>query len=358
MAAAYSNNGTGLRYMCHQEKNVYGGPRCQSLVGGPLDKLVAALVLQALEPAALEISLQVAADVEAERHQVHQQWTYRLERAQYAVERAARQYHAVEPENRLVARTLERQWEEALAEVERLQVDYARFLAAQPATLSSVERDAIRRLASDIPALWRAPGTTDAERQAIIRQVVDRVVVTVHGESEQVAVHVHWVGGHRTEATLIRPVARVEQLSYYPQLLGRAAALYAQGADRPTIAQTLNREGWRPAKRTTTFSALMVGRLLARQGLRYVPPVQAATLAREAHEWTLQELEQSLGIPEETLYAWLCQGRLTARQVTTASHPRWLIWADAGELDRLRTLRSTPRTWKRPAPRQTPVDEF
>jgi DNA invertase Pin-like site-specific DNA recombinase len=77
MTAAYSNNGTSLRYLCHQEHNVYGGPRCQSLVGGPLDKLVGALVLEALEPAALEISLQVATDVEAERRQVHQQWTYR-----------------------------------------------------------------------------------------------------------------------------------------------------------------------------------------------------------------------------------------------------------------------------------------
>ena len=102
----------------------------------------------------------------------------------------------------------------------------------------------------------------------------------------------------------------------------------------------------------------MVGRLLARQGLRYVPPGQAAALARQAHAWTLQELEQLLGIPEETLYAWLCQGRLTARQVTTASHPRWLIRADAGDLDRLRTIRSTPRPWKRPAPHQTPRDEF
>ena len=150
----------------------------------------------------------------------------------------------------------------------------------------------------------------------------------------------------------------MEQLSYYPQLLARAAALYAQGADRPTIAQTLNSEGWRPAKRTTTFSALMVGRLLARQGLRYVPPVPAAALTREMHAWTLQELEQLLGIPEETLYAWRCQGRLTARQVTTAAHPRWLIWADAGELDRLRTLRNTPRTWKRPAPDRHPWTNF
>ena len=309
-----------------------------------------ALVLQALEPAVLESSLQVAPDGEAERRQGPPQGTSRLERAQYAVARAARQYHAVEPENRLVARTLERQWEETLAEAKRLQGDYARFLAGQPTTFSSAERDAMRRLASDLPALWRAPGTTEAERQAISRQLVDHVVVTVHGKSAQGTVHVHWGGGHRTEATLICPVARVEQLRYSPQVLARVAALYAQGADRSTMAQTLPRAGWRPAKRTTTFSALMVGRWRARHGRRYVPPVQAATLTREAHAWTVQDLEQRVGSPEEALYAGLRHGRLTARHVPTASHPRGVIGADASELDRLRTLRKTPRTWSPPLP--------
>jgi Recombinase zinc beta ribbon domain/Recombinase len=286
MATAYSNNSAGLRYTCHQDKSVYGGPRYQALVGKPLAVLVSALVLEALEPAALEVSLQGAADVEAERQQLHQQWTYRLERARYDVERAAWQYNAVAPENRLVARTLERQWEETRAAQERLQADYARFHAEQPATLSAAERRVIRRLASDIPALWQARATTDAERQAIIRQVVEQIVVTVQGESEHVAVHVPWVGGHCTHTTLIRPVARLEQLSYYPPLVARVVGWYDQGDGRAAIAQTLNTEGWRPAKRNTTFSALMMGRLLARQGLRYVPPVQAARLTREAHEWT------------------------------------------------------------------------
>ena len=77
------------------------------------------------------------------------------------------------------------------------------------------------------------------------------------------------------EATLIRPVACLEQLSYYPQLQARVVALYAQGQDRVTIAQTLNAEGWRPAKRRTTFTPPMVGRLLARQGLHYLTPVRA-----------------------------------------------------------------------------------
>jgi hypothetical protein len=154
MAAAYNNNGSGLRYSCCHNAIEYGSARCQTLTGGPLDAFVSALVLQALEPAALEVSLQVAAAVEAQRHKLHQHWQQRLERAQYAVERADRQYSAVEPENRLVARTLERQWEEALAAQEALQADYRRFLVDQPMTLSAPEREAIRRLAQDIPIVY------------------------------------------------------------------------------------------------------------------------------------------------------------------------------------------------------------
>jgi DNA invertase Pin-like site-specific DNA recombinase len=358
MSAVYTNNGTGLRYFCGQAKTHYGAPHCQSLVGPALDTLVSTLVLQALEPAALEVSLQVAADVEAERQQLHQQWTSRLERARYEVERIVRQYNAVEPEHRLVARTLERQWESALAAEETLTADYHRFLAAQPVTLSATERGAIRRLASDIPALWRAHTTTQTERQAIIRLLVHRVVVTVQGESEHVAVRVDWVGGHGTEATLIRPVARLEQLSYYPQLQARVVALYTQGEDRTTIAQILNAEGWRPAKRRTTFTALMVGRLLAREGLRSLAPARALPLVRAADEWTLQALAQTVGIPQETLYAWLRRGRLTARRDTSASPPRWIIHADATELERLRAIRNAPHTWQRSVATQKSVKDF
>ena len=129
MAAAYNNSGGRLRYDCSRMAVDYGEPRCQSLVGHGLDEWVSAQVLRALEPAALEISLRVADDLEAERRHLHRHWQQRLERAQYQVERAARQYQAVEPEHRLVARTLERQWEEALAAEAALRADHARFQA-------------------------------------------------------------------------------------------------------------------------------------------------------------------------------------------------------------------------------------
>jgi hypothetical protein len=348
MASAYNNNGAGLRYSCAREQVDYGGAICQSLTGAPLDAWMSELVLHALEPAALEVSLAVAADVEAQRQRLHQHWAKRLERAGYEVERAARQYHAVEPENRLVARTLERQWEEALASEEKIKADYRRFLAAQPVTLSASEREAIRRLASDLPALWHAETTTAADRQAIIRQLVERVVVTVQGESEQVDLEVHWLGGYRTQTRRLRPVARLDQLSYYPALLARAAALHQQGLRRGAIAEVLNAEGWRPAKRRQTFTAEMVRSLLVRQGLS-TSKARPRSITRETDEWTLPALAYALEMPHPTLYAWLRKGHLKARHDQDSG--QWLIQADASELQRLRALRQAPRIWKRPIPR-------
>jgi hypothetical protein len=103
--------------------------RCANLWPGPPWMTLSVNWYKALEPAALEISLKVAEDMEAERQRLHQHWAQRLERARYEAERACRQYNVVEPENRLVARTLERHWEEALAREETVKAEYARFLA-------------------------------------------------------------------------------------------------------------------------------------------------------------------------------------------------------------------------------------
>ena len=349
MSAMYSNNGNGLRYTCQRMAIDYGEPFCQSLAGEPLDNCVSELVLQALEPAALEISLQIAEDLETEKQQLHQQWKHRLERAQYQVDRAFRQYNAVEPENRLVVRTLERQWEEELAEKEKLQADYARFQMQQPLTLSAQEREQIRQLANDIPALWRAPTTTQADRQEIVRQLVERVVVTVQGETEKVDVQIHWIGGHGTQTMLIRPVARLDQLSYYPELLERVTVLHEQGMSATAVAEILNDEGWRPAKRRATFNAPMVGDLLGRKGFRSGRSAPSTQVLREPDEWTFRELSQELNIPQPTLFSWLRKGVLSARCDTSLSHPIWLIHADSAEIDRLRVLRAAPRIWRRPS---------
>jgi DNA invertase Pin-like site-specific DNA recombinase len=221
MATQYTNSGSGLRYACSREAVDYGAPLCQALAGAPLDALIGRLVLEALQPAALAISLQVADDLQAERARRHAHWQQRLERARYEAARAERQYRAVEPENRLVARTLEQDWEAALAAEDQLKAESARCMASEPTALSAEERARIRQLAGDLPALWNAETTGNDERQAIVRLLVERVIVTVVDDSEQVAVEVHWIGGHHTRARLTRPVARLEQLSNYSELAAR-----------------------------------------------------------------------------------------------------------------------------------------
>ena len=169
MTAVYNNAGHAARYACTGQNSSYGEPFCQSLKAAPVDAQVTSLILQALQPAALEASLAVAADLQAERAALEQHWRQRLERAQYQVDQARRRYASTEPENRLVARTLERDWETALSEQVQLTADYERFRRERPQSPTPAELGAIRQLTTDLPALWQAPATTSEDRQIIVR---------------------------------------------------------------------------------------------------------------------------------------------------------------------------------------------
>ncbi len=200
-------------YECVERWTHYREARCQHLAGPCLDAFASQQVLAALEPAALELSLTATERVEQERAELDQLWQHQRERAAYEVERAVRQYHAVEPEHRLVARTLGRTWEEKLVAQQQLEEEYRRFVQQKSRMLSEAEREAIRRLAMDVPALWIASTTTSGDRKEIIRQLVEQVIVDVQGRSEQVNVRLEWIGGRYTEGAVIRPVGQLSQLS-------------------------------------------------------------------------------------------------------------------------------------------------
>ena len=222
MQVSYETSRQGLtgRYCCQRRHHTYGEPRCQQMAARFLDDHVVAQVLSALAPAALELSVTAAAQVETRRAEADRIWRQRLERADFACDRARRQYQLAEPENRLVARQLEREWEAALAERAHLGEEYERYQRQRPARLSAAELAAIRALADDIPALWAAPTTTVADRKRLLRAVIESVQVTADGATERVQATVTWAGGQQTHADLLRPVARIDQLSYYPALTG------------------------------------------------------------------------------------------------------------------------------------------
>ena len=346
MMAQYNNNGHTGRYACSSMNCSYAEPFCQSLTAASLDALMTRLVLQALEPAALEASLAFAVDLEAERAALDLHWQQRLERVRYDVERARRQYNACEPENRLVARSLERAWEEALAEQTRLEADYERIRRERLTAPSAAELSAIRTLAQDLPALWKAETTTQEERQTVVRLLLERVVVEVVGDTENVRVICHWHGGNRTLHKLMRPVARLTALSSYGRLVARAAELRRDGHSCAEIADTLNQEGWRPAKRRDTFNAPMVNHLLIKAGaIERKHRRRKPQIARRPDEWTIRELAEHIGVPEPTLYTWVQKGCLRSRVLKDGRSK--LVHADAAAIAELKAIRATPAPWRR-----------
>ena len=348
LLAAYRGKSNRLRSTCLQATMSYGAPGCLSLAGTVLDDFVAEQVMQVLEPASVELSLAAEQALRAEREQLEGHWQQRLERARYEVERAARQYAAVEPENRLVARELEKGWEETLRHEQHEQEAHARFRQERPAELTPRQRDAIRRLSHDVAGLWHAPPTTAKERQEIVRLLLERVTVDVQGESEQVAVTLQWAGGGRSEHAVIRPVGRYAQLSTDPVLLSRIDALRDVGLSFARIAAELNRDGFSPPKRTPRFTGGMVARLLSHRGLNGSRPrsmVESSVL--RVHEYWLTDLARCLTMPFATLYKWQRLGWVHSRKVEV-SGGRWAIWADDDELERLGQLRAHNRKWPEP----------
>jgi DNA invertase Pin-like site-specific DNA recombinase len=329
-------------YVCAFYQVNYGtGGSCQHIAGPALDAWVTGQVLAAVAPAALEVSMAAAAQAEDERAALDKLRRQRLERARYAAGRARRQYQLAEPENRLVTRQLEAEWESALAEAGRLEADYQRFTEEQPVTLTAFERAAIRALAADIPRVWHAPTTTQADRKELLRILIEDITVNVAGDSELVDVTITWAGGHQTTGRAVRPVGRLDQLSYFPAMLALVTELAGAGRNSTQIAGILNAEGYRPPKRTSRFTGQQVRTLISQRGIRAQSKGRPAVLTNLAPgEWSVPGLSAELSMPTASIYNWIYRGWITARHAPGSKN--WIITADSQQLRELRERRARP----------------
>ncbi len=158
-------NGSRSVYLCNARQIHYGEPKCQRVPGAAVDRFVLEHLLAALTPAQIELSLAAVAELERQQAEIARQWQRRLEAAHYAAALAQRRYEAVDPANRLVARTLEQQWEVGLAEIERVNTDFATLQREKPLSISASQRQALLTLAADLEKVWAAPTTTWQERK-------------------------------------------------------------------------------------------------------------------------------------------------------------------------------------------------
>jgi hypothetical protein len=202
----YGTGGKRASYECSQRRRQDGNEGvCWTVAAAAVDAAVATNVLESITKEQLDISLAVLHELEQQTAEVEHQWQLRLERARYEADRAARQFDAVEPENRLVGRTLERRWNEKLQQLAELEEAYTQARLVQRLELSQPQRQQILRLAKDIPALWLSPTTTALERKEMLGLLVKQVALTpVDSPERQTRIAILWHTGATTELVAMR----------------------------------------------------------------------------------------------------------------------------------------------------------
>jgi DNA invertase Pin-like site-specific DNA recombinase len=257
MRSAYSGargrQGWARRYYCDPREgeiayNGADGRECQGLGGRQLDEAVLEEVFRGLEPAAIQATAKALADQEDSEAARLRAFELALERTRYEAERARRQFDACEPENRLVARTLEANWEQALREVERAEADLAAQRARRSSPLTGEELERLSRAGADLRAIFAASTTSQRDRKLLVRALIHVIVVTVEREAGTIHATITWEGGAATE---LAPLQLRRQGRTYRQatpeetvaLVRRLAAHY----DDQTIAGVLGSQHHRTA---------------------------------------------------------------------------------------------------------------
>jgi hypothetical protein len=318
------------RYSCSRRRFAATDEVCGGLPARGLDELVTQQLLQALSPAAIELSLCAIEHASEQRRQHGTQLRQNLERATYEAKRAERQYQAVEPENRLVARTLEANWEAALKHQGAARDACDRLEHEESIKLGAEERCALEALSRDIPTLWHAPETTAGERKEMLRCLIERVEVTRSGTEQQTAVTIRWAGGFESRHELCRTVWTYEQLDNYEALLARLGALRGAGWRAPRIAEQLNAEGFRTPKQRGAFTADVVRSLFPRLAAQAEGENASGP---QPPQWSADALAERLGIPVKKLKDWVRCGWVQALERPFGGV--WILHADERKLKQL-----------------------
>jgi excisionase family DNA binding protein len=272
--------------------------------------------LEAVTPAGVRACSEAIGELERQHEDRLKGQRLALERAHFEADRARRKFDACEPENRLVGRTLERAWEQALQELEREQRKLQELERQQPEPLTDAERQALARLARDLPHLWAAETTTPRDRKELLRTLLTEVIVTVKEPPRRAEVEIHWEGGARTQLQV--PLVKSGPISTRTSedTVALIRRLAAHHPDRQTAA-ILNKQG----RRTGTglpFTEARVLNVRRSHGIPAAPPPDPSS-----DLYTIDQAAEQLRVANTTIYRWLKAGLLPGEQTTP--HAPWRI---------------------------------
>ncbi len=302
-------------YVCNSNAIELGDPICQSVNAADVDSVVEEIVLQALEPDKVALALEAFEHLKREVSGLDRQWQLRLERAHFEVGRAERQYNEVEPENRLVARNLEKHWETKLRAVEEAEQDYAKWQGQYDTALSGTDRQAILDVGQNLPALWHAATTTAADRKRLLRLVVREVILDRSRAPDQVWLQINWQTGASTEQWAPRRISRYRDQAGIENLRHRLQALKAEGLTDKLIATRLSAEGFT----TSQGGALTSGAVwYLRKRWQIASPRQVRQQGSQLRwpdgSYTLAGVAEVIGVHIRTVHTWIERGMIVPSQ--------------------------------------------
>jgi DNA invertase Pin-like site-specific DNA recombinase len=336
MQTGYSGpKGNSPRYVCARAQQLYAAERgCCSIGGGRLEKTILAELFTVLEPASLEATAKALAEAEGRHRKRLAVFELAVERARYEAERAQRQYDAVEPENRLVARTLERAWEDKLAAVRQAENDLRAQQARRPVALTEQELAWITTAGADVKAVFWAPTTTIPERKQLVRAVITEIVLTICDQQRVAGLRIIWQGGAVTELSM--PMTKKGGHTRTTSedtvaLVRRLAGHY----DDKTIAQILSKQHRRTGTGLTWTKARVKTLRVSRGIPAFAPqPETVSAAGQDVPVVTIAEAERILDVTKGTLYRWLRDGFITGEQLTPGAP--WQIRIDQALRDKIR----------------------
>jgi DNA invertase Pin-like site-specific DNA recombinase len=289
------------------------GAYCLTVGGVQIDEAVTMAFLDALTPAAFDATLVAAQQLGADHDAALAQWRLAVERARYEAERAERRYRAVEPENRLVARGLEAEWERRLRELEQAQRELAGREHQRPRVLGPADEQRLRALGADLRRVWDAPTITDRDKKELLRALLEDVVITVERAEGRAHLTLRWRGGTVTEREVSLPhnLSRIRTDEDSLALIRRLAPHYSDAV----IAGILNRQGRRTAH-DERFTAAHVGSL---RRYRRIPRWEPPAARPDGELVTIKTAAEILGVAPSTLHRWLSAGIIVGEQLTAGA---------------------------------------
>jgi DNA invertase Pin-like site-specific DNA recombinase len=308
----YRGRNSAPGYHCAGKDLVAGrGVYCLNVGGMVIEQAVVRAFLEAITPAAIEAVRLSVGQLESNHDAALSQWRLEVERARYEAERAERRYRSVEPENRLVARGLETEWEKRLRDLTAAEMELRRREQQRPNSLGPEQLQRIQMLGSDIGQVWSAVSTTDRDRKELLRTLLEEVVMNLKRAEGHAHLTLRWRGGAITALDV--PVPRFKPMGPRTDedtisLLRRLAALYPD----EVIAGILNRQGRKTAS-GERFTANQVGSLRRYRDIsRFQPPAEPPS----GELVSIRKAAQILGMNTSSIHRWLADGFIAGEQIT------------------------------------------